>query len=82
MNKEISFGPVKVVKGRYAGLVGFYDDDAEHGLAVVYFGFPTLSPYVLIKRGSLVNAPDYTPAVLPPCVSGCSACTTYTRSEA
>lgn len=40
-NKEISFGPVKIIKGRFSGRIGFYDnDDDEDDKAIVYFGNP------------------------------------------
>jgi hypothetical protein len=45
---------VRVVKGKYAGRIGYYDDD-EGDRAVVYFGEPISSGYVLIERDYLVN---------------------------
>jgi hypothetical protein len=41
------------VKGGHAGKVGYYDDEGDH--AVVHFGEPIHSGYVLIKRDDLVN---------------------------
>jgi hypothetical protein len=43
-----------VVKGKFKGRVGYYDDD-EDDLAVVYFGRPFDAGYELIPRGSLVR---------------------------
>jgi hypothetical protein len=50
----LRFGAVRVLKGRHAGKVGYYDDD-ESDHAVVYFGEPIYSGYVLIKPDHLVN---------------------------
>ena len=50
----LQIGAVRVVKGRHAGKIGYYDDD-EGDHAVVYFGEPIYSGYVLIKRDHLVN---------------------------
>ena len=47
-------GTVRVLNGRHAGKVGSNDDD-EGDRAVVYFGEPIHSGYVLIKREHLVN---------------------------
>jgi len=45
---------VRVVNGKYAGRIGYYDDD-EGDRAVVYFGEPMRSGYVLIKRDHLAD---------------------------
>jgi hypothetical protein len=37
--KQDDYGPVKVIKGKQKGKVGYYDDD-EGGYAIVYFGEP------------------------------------------
>ncbi len=52
--RALHVGAVRVVKGRHAGKLGHYDDDAGDD-AVVYFGQPLHSGYVLIKRDRLVN---------------------------
>ena len=50
-----AYGAVRVLKGRHghAGKVGYDDDEGDH--AVVYFGEPISSGYVLIQRAHLVN---------------------------
>ena len=41
-------------EGKYKGRVGYYDDDADNiNFAVVYFGTPFESKYVLIRRSWL-----------------------------
>ena len=50
---SLRFGAVRVLKGRHAGKIGYYDDD-EGDHAVVYFGEPISSGYVLIERDHLV----------------------------
>jgi hypothetical protein len=48
------YGPVIVREGKYKGRVGYYDDDADNiNFAVVYFGTPFESKYVLIRRSWL-----------------------------
>ncbi len=45
------FGPVRVVEGGHRGRVGYYDDDDEEGIAIVYFEDPMkhpMPPYFLI----------------------------------
>ena len=43
-----------MVKGRHAGKLGYDDDDAGDR-AVVYFGEPIHSDYVLVTREHLAN---------------------------
>ena len=52
MEQELSYGPVLVVKGKYKDTWGFYDDD-EGNKAVVYFGRPCCSDYVMIPHNYL-----------------------------
>ena len=47
-------GTVRALKGEHAGKLAYNDDD-EGDRAVVYFGEPISSGYVLIKRGHLAN---------------------------
>jgi hypothetical protein len=56
------YGAVLVVKGTYAGRVGYYDDD-EEGLAIVYFDEPLMSPYVMLRH-SWLRKTTVTPLVL------------------
>ena len=44
-----------VCEGKHTGRVGYYDDDADEdiNLAIVYFGTPFESKYVLIRRSHL-----------------------------
>jgi hypothetical protein len=46
------YGAVRVLDGEHRGLVGYYDDD-DGPEAIVYFGEPFLSDYVLIPRKAL-----------------------------
>jgi hypothetical protein len=46
------YGPVRVLDGEHRGKVGYYDDD-DGREAIVYFGEPFLSDYVLIPRAVL-----------------------------
>ena len=54
MGPTLHFGAVRVLSGRHAGKIGYYDDD-EGDHAVVYFGEPISSGYVLIRRDHLAN---------------------------
>jgi hypothetical protein len=54
MGPTLRFGTVRVLRGRHAGKIGYYDDD-EGDRAVVYFREPIHSGYVLIKRDYLAN---------------------------
>lgn len=51
--KKIDYGdPVEIIKGRYKGRVGYYDDDSgdeNDPLAIIYFGDPLLTKDVVIK---------------------------------
>jgi hypothetical protein len=48
------YGPVRVIRGKHRGKVGYYDDD-EGALCVVYFGVPFEEggSYGLVRRSSL-----------------------------
>ena len=50
--KAGDYGPVRVLSGEHRGQVGYYDDDNGPD-AIVYFGEPFVSDYVLIPRGRL-----------------------------
>jgi hypothetical protein len=43
------YGPVVIVEGKHRGRVGYYDNDDGRN-AIVYFGEPFLSDYVLIPH--------------------------------
>jgi hypothetical protein len=49
--REGEYGPIVVREGKHKGRVGYYDD--EGNLAIVYFGTPFESNYVLIRRSWL-----------------------------
>ncbi len=57
-----AWGYVVVTKGRFAGRIGYYDDDDTTRTAIVYLDGglagapPLLSPYELIPRSSLRQA--------------------------
>ncbi len=57
--RSIRVGAVRVVKGKHAGKVGYYDDEADR--AVVYFGEPIHSRYAVIKRDHLANVTSLQP---------------------
>lgn len=50
---ELTYGVVRVIRGRHKGKIGYYDDDADGRHAIVYFGTPFVSPYYLIRHTSL-----------------------------
>ena len=55
-SKELDYGAVAIVGGKYKDQVGYYDDDDDEGnKAIVYFGVPFMSPYVLISKKHLRN---------------------------
>lgn len=51
---ELDYGPIKVIKGQYKGLIGYYDGD-DSGKAVVYRGDLCYGDYVLVSYGSLTD---------------------------
>ena len=55
-----NYGPVKAIRGRHIGKIGYYDDD-EGNRAVVYFGEPHLSKSYLINHEYLVPAENFLP---------------------
>jgi hypothetical protein len=60
--RQGGYGPVVIVEGTHRGRVGYYDND-EGRKAVVYFGEPFNSDYVLIPRRYLRKT-DVTPLEL------------------
>jgi hypothetical protein len=46
--RHLRYGAVRVLKGRHAGKIGYYDDDDDR--AVVYFGEPIHSGYTVISK--------------------------------
>jgi len=52
MVARTDYGPVLILRGKYQGTVGYYDDD-ESGRAVVYLGEPFVSDPVLLRRSDL-----------------------------
>lgn len=53
----LRYGVVRIVRGRYKGRLGYYDDD-ENGCAIVYLGAPFASPSVLVRHRSLVPSDE------------------------
>lgn len=52
--KRGAYGVVVGMSGPHEDRIGFYDDDGEGGVAIVYFdGAPLITPYVQVKRSSL-----------------------------
>ena len=49
------YGPVKVIKGKYKGLIGYYDDDDDKDKAIVYRGDMFGGTYVIIPCSSLTD---------------------------
>ena len=56
------YGPVVIIAGEYQGQVGYYDNDQGRN-AIVYFGEPFMSDFVLIPRRHLRKT-DVTPLAL------------------
>jgi hypothetical protein len=55
MNPTVTeYGRVRIVKGRYSGLLGFYDDDCENGRVIVYLEDKP-GTYVTVNRSSIVQ---------------------------
>ena len=53
----LGYGIVSVVQGKYAGTVGYYDNDEPGGGAMVYFSDPMdVGPYVMIRVKCLRSA--------------------------
>lgn len=49
-----AWGIVVALRGKYAGEVGYYDDDADQpGYCVVYFGEPFVARWAEVSRKSL-----------------------------
>jgi len=57
-DEELEWGYVAITRGRYKGRIGYYDDDAERDLLVVYLETPWVRPYVLVRRSSVRVATD------------------------
>jgi hypothetical protein len=53
----MKFGPVEVIKGKFKGKIGYYDDDdwdeKDCNVAVVYFDEPFSGPYYLLSHSWL-----------------------------
>lgn len=59
--KEVPWGPVKVIGGPYKGRFGYYDDDNDNGLAIVYLppGDPILTYDSIRHLGWMLDYFDY-----------------------
>jgi hypothetical protein len=50
---EMDWGNVLILKGKYKGSIGYYDDIGENDKAIVYLGEPLRSKYVLLHHSSI-----------------------------
>lgn len=50
---DLDYGIVTVVAGRLKGKIGYYDDDDEDQMGIVYFGKPFAGGYYVIQRRHL-----------------------------
>jgi hypothetical protein len=50
------YGIVRITRGRYAGHLGFYDDDEVMGTSIVYPWGSTPAGYVVVRHSSLAEA--------------------------
>jgi len=53
--QEGDYGMVEVIKGKHTGKIGYYDDVADNGKAIVYFGRPFESKYYRIPPSFLIK---------------------------
>ena len=53
--QEGDYGMVEVIKGKHKGKIGYYDDVADDGKAIVYFGRPFESEYYRIPHSFLIK---------------------------
>jgi hypothetical protein len=64
---KLKYGTVEVIAGRHKGKIGYYDDeeytDSGAERAVVYFEFPFVTDWVMIKHEHLVNTKKKNPAL-------------------
>jgi hypothetical protein len=50
------YGIVRITRGRYAGHLGFYDDDDVLGTSIVYPWGSVPAGYVVVRHSSLAKA--------------------------
>ena len=50
------YGIVRITRGQYAGHLGFYDDDEERGISIVYPWGSVPAGYVVVRHSSLAEA--------------------------
>jgi len=50
------YGIVRIARGRYAGHLGFYDDDDVQGTSIVYPWGSAPAGYVVVRHSSLAKA--------------------------
>ncbi len=50
------YGVVRITRGRYAGRLGFYDDDEVQGTSIVYPWGSVPAGYVVVRHSSLAEA--------------------------
>ncbi len=55
---DVEWGPVRITRGEYAGRVGYYDDDDENGLAIVYLGNFENGERAFVRKSSLEQLPE------------------------
>ncbi len=56
--EEIEFGVVRIIAGKHAGTLAYYDDDGERG-CLVYIGVPhEVEPLEVPKRHLRAATPD------------------------
>jgi hypothetical protein len=54
--KNLTYGPVRIIRGKYKNRIGYYDDD--HGAkAIVYLG-QWFDGYVFVQKGSIESFQD------------------------
>ncbi len=53
-----AYGIVRIARGRYAGHLGFYDDDEVNGTSIVYPWGSAPAGYVVVRHSSLAKATD------------------------
>lgn len=53
-----NYGTVIILKGRYEGVVGYYDDDISDTVALVYVGTALFQKGIEVRRKHLDATPD------------------------
>ena len=58
MVEKENYGTVIILKGKYKGVVGYYDDDISETVALVYVGTALFQKGIEVKRKNLEATPD------------------------